>query len=443
MKIFSVSELNLKVGALLQNSFEHPIMIKGEVTGTRKYPNGNQYCRLSENSGLKLYAVDCAILSWENTQKINITDYENLEVLITGEVNLYQPNGKFQIKIHEIVEYGEGFLKKKIEQVRKKLESEGLFEHKKEIPSFPEIIGVVTSQQGDALHDVTTIIKKRYPVAKVFIYPSTVQGEMAARSIIKQIKHANSDNEADVLLIVRGGGSLQDLMPFNDEGVAREIYSSKIPIITGIGHQPDKTIADYVSDLAAETPTHAATSATPDKNDLYQRLAEIENLFLSQIKLKLEKSENLVKQTVTSLGVYNPEKIIKNMVVEYKNTLRRILNNFKNILGFVRDKNKNINLKINQSNKIIKQKILSLSERHVNIRRQLDFQILKIYEIKKQNFSGAFAEISNCNPKKILKKGYSIIRNKGRKIIKSKIEFDKAPIFSAEFHDGETLIKKR
>ena len=183
MKIFSVSELNLKVGVLLQDSFEHPIMIKGEVTGTRKYPNGNQYCRLSENSGLKLYAVDCAILSWENTQKINITDYENLEVLITGEVNLYQPNGKFQIKIHEIVEYGEGFLKKKIEQVRKKLESEGLFERKKEIPSFPKIIGVVTSQQGDALHDVTTIIKKRYPVAEVFIYPSTVQGEMAARSI--------------------------------------------------------------------------------------------------------------------------------------------------------------------------------------------------------------------------------------------------------------------
>ena len=265
MKIYSIKELNSKVGVALRDSFEHTIIIKGEITKAKKYPNGNQYCTLSENSGLKQYTVDCTILSWESTAKIDITDYDNSEVLITGKVDFYEAAGRFQIKILEIDEYGEGALRKKIERLKKKLENEGLFDRKREIPNFPKIIGVITSQQGDVLHDVTTIIKKRYPIAEIYIYPSTVQGEFAARSIVQQIRFANKNNEVDVLLIVRGGGSFQDLMPFNDEILAREIYSSKIPTITGIGHQPDITISDYVSDFHAETPTHAATKATKDK----------------------------------------------------------------------------------------------------------------------------------------------------------------------------------
>ena len=175
-------------------SFSYCELPNNQITKAKKYPNGNQYCTLSENSGLKQYTVDCAILSWESTQKIDITDYDNSEVLITGKVDFYEAAGRFQIKILEIDEYGEGALRKKIERLRKKLGNEGMFERKREIPNFPKIIGVITSQQGDVLHDVTTIIKKRYPIAEVYLYPSSVQGELAARSIIKQIKLANEDD---------------------------------------------------------------------------------------------------------------------------------------------------------------------------------------------------------------------------------------------------------
>ena len=443
MKIFSIKELNSKAGSALRDSFEHTIMIKGEITKAKKYPNGNQYCTLSENSGLKQYTVDCAILSWESTQKIDITDYDNSEVLITGKVDFYEAAGRFQIKILEIDEYGEGALRKKIERLRKKLGNEGMFERKREIPNFPKIIGVITSQQGDVLHDVTTIIKKRYPIAEVYLYPSSVQGELAARSIIKQIKLANVDDKADVLLIVRGGGSFQDLMPFNDEALAREIYSSEIPTITGIGHQPDITIADYVSDFHAETPTHAATKATKDKNEIFYRIAEIEKNLFSQVKFKLKECQTLIKENILKIESYKPQKIIENMSFQYKDLISKLTSFTQIMLKNIKNDNKTTSSQLKNISKNIKHEIRNSSENLTGVHKQLNFVVWRAYKEKKQELSGLIAQTTNCNPKKILKKGYSIIKNNRGRIIKSKIEFDKVLAFSAEFHDGESLVKKR
>ncbi len=442
MKIFSIKELNSKVGILLREYFEHTIMIKGEITKAKKYPNGNQYCTLSENSGLKQYTVDCTILSWESTQKIDVTDYENSEVLITGRVDFYEATGRFQVKILEIDEYGEGALRKKIYRLRKKLESEGLFGRKREIPAFPKIIGVITSQQGDVLHDVTTIIKKRYPVAEIYVYPSSVQGELAAKSIIKQIKCANASNEVDVLLIVRGGGSFQDLMSFNDELLAREIYSSKIPIITGIGHQPDITIADYVSDFHAETPTHAATKATQDKNEILYRIAEMDKYLFSQVKFKFSTLGSLIKESILRIKSRRPKKIINDMLNNYHNSLNRLDNSVKNTLRRLKDENSSTYSQLNYVKTNISQKIKNSLGNCLGIYKHLLFVTSKAYEIKKQKLSDLTIQISHCNPKEILKKGYSIIKNNKGRIIKNKIEFDKVSVFSAEFHDGEVPVKK-
>ena len=441
MKIFTVSELNYKIEDTIDSFFKHPIMIKGEITGAKTARN-NQYCDLVEKTDEGSFAIPCAILAWENLQKINLTDYNSSTVLITGKVNFYRPFGKLSIKILEIELYGEGALKKKIELVRRKLEGEGLFDRKRKIPSFPKIIGLITSEEGDAVHDVSKQVRKRYPLAEIHLYPSLVQGDLASKNIIKQIKRINFDNKADVLLVVRGGGNLQNLMPFNDENLAREIYASNIPTITGIGHAPDITIADYICDLHTNTPTDAGISATPDKNELYQRLDNLEEVFIHKIESKIQECKNLTEQKIVSINSHNPENLIKELIIQHTRQSKKIEYCIKHSIHQIGENKKRINLGINQSRKRISQKFQTLAEKlHYQI-SNINQKVEYTYGMKKQKFSTFSCEISNSNPKKILKKGYSIIRNKGRKIIKSKIEFNKEKTFSAEFHDGETIAEK-
>lgn len=442
MKIFTVSELNYKIGAAIDDSFKHPIMIKGEITGGRT-ANNNQYYDLVEKTDVGSFQIPLTILHWENPQNINLADYKDSTVLITGQVNFYKPFGKLSINVHEIELYGEGALKKKIEQVRKRLEQEGLFSRKRKIPSFPGIIALITSEEGDAVHDVIKQVRKRYPLAEIHLYPSLVQGDSAANSIIKQIKRINFDNQADVLLIVRGGGSLQNLMPFNDENLAREIYASNVPTVTGIGHAPDITIADYICDLHTNTPTDAGISVTPDKNELYQRFDNLEEAFIHKVESKIKACANLTEQKRILINSHNPLMLIKNFIDQHSKYLKKIEYSIKNSIYKMEENYKNINITTKQAKKGINLKIQTFLEK-------LNYKIINIvnnaeymYGLKKQKLLTFSSEISNCNPKKILKKGYSIIRDKDRKVIRSKKEFDKEKTFSAEFHDGQTVVEKQ
>ena len=291
----SVTELNTIMHDVVDAAFDYPVSVIGEINNAMISANGHEFFTLKDESS-SIRCIRYASLVFEK----NIIEYENKEVIITGDINYYVPQyGKEsfgQVIVSKIVEYGEGKLKEIIEATRKKLENEGLFEkeNKLTLPKFPMCIGVITSKDSDALQDVLSRLKDRFPISNIIIYPTLVQGKDAPKNIINQIKKANLDKLCDVLMLVRGGGSLEDLMCFNDEDLARIIYKSDIPTITGIGHQPDITIADYVADVSAETPTAAAERITPDKKDLLKNLIEYE-LHLS------EKSKSMLQNITLKL----------------------------------------------------------------------------------------------------------------------------------------------
>ena len=212
MKIYSVSELNLEARETLLSAFEYPISVKGEITDYRS-SKGHQYFKLRDQAGN--YTVDCVV--WKNTnQDIKISDYINMQVVANVKVDFYAGFGKFQLNVFEVSEFGDGFLKKEIERLKQSYQRRE-FLIIKNIPFFPNNIGVLTARDSHALKDVCSKLDERYPLANIFVYPSTVQGVSTYMSLIKQLKNINKDKKVDVILIVRGGGSLQDLMSFNDE----------------------------------------------------------------------------------------------------------------------------------------------------------------------------------------------------------------------------------
>ena len=232
---------------------------------------------------------------------------DGLKVLAKCSLQLYQKKGTYSLLVTNMREDGIGALYQNFLQLKEKLSKEGLFniEHKKKIPEYPENIGLVTSSTGDAMHDVVSTISKRYPIACVYLYPALVQGTDAPTSIINAIEKANREKRVDVLIVARGGGSIEDLSCFNDEKLARVIYNSEIPIISGVGHEADFTICDFVSDERAPTPTGAAVRATKDKNIIIQELNTLSERISSLTKRLLDTQINEYKQIVKNLELQN------------------------------------------------------------------------------------------------------------------------------------------
>jgi len=440
MKIFSIEELNSTLKDLVVNHFSYPITVKGEISNASKPINGHQYFKLSDENGFSKHSIKCMI--WKGTSQQIVQEYEDQEVLVTGKVTMYEATGECQIQVTEIKEYGEGALKKAIEDTRIKLEKEGLFENKKILPKYPQNIGIITSSGSDALHDVCSKLNSRYPIANIIIYPSLVQGKFAAKNIIKQIQKCNYDHYVDVILIVRGGGSLEDLMVFNDENLARAIYNSKLPTITGIGHKPDITIADYVSDVSMETPTAAAIHACPDKLYLIQRINEIDNHLTKSSKLRLNNINNTIHNFLLRIKTFNPKKMIEVMMSENKSISKNLKYIIKNNISNIRDANKINNSRLEKVQKIINLKIKKSSKDYKASERNLSKSTITILKEKKQKYKSLYSDLFSYNPVNMLKKGYSIIRKPTGEIIKNKDVIRDVKTFTAEFSDGIANIEK-
>lgn len=268
-EIFTVSELNSEVRQLLEENFGQ-IWIEGEISNFIAASSGHWYFSLKDEDA----QVRCAL--FKGSQRgIKFMPKNGMHVLLRARISLYEPRGDYQLIGSFMEERGEGKLRRQFEELKKKLEKAGWFDEdiKKELPEFPKQIGVVTSPTGAAIRDILHVLRRRYPCVPVIIYPTLVQGESAAPAIAKAIKTANERNECDILIVARGGGSLEDLWPFNEEITAKAIYDSKLPIISGVGHEVDFTIADFVADVRAPTPSAAAEIAVPDKSELLQQIA--------------------------------------------------------------------------------------------------------------------------------------------------------------------------
>lgn len=303
-EIYTVSQLNREIKLLLEGSFG-ALWVEGEISNFSMPSSGHWYFSLKDATA----QVRCAMFKPQN-RRLTLTPKDGMRVFAKARVSLYEGRGDFQLLIEHMEEAGVGKLRQEFEALKKRLQEAGLFDaiHKKPLPAFPNQIGVITSATGAAIRDILTALRRRYPIAPVIIYPTLVQGDTAAPAIVAAIQTANRRNECDVLLLTRGGGSLEDLWPFNDERVALAIHHSNIPIISGVGHEVDVTIADFVADVRAATPTAAAELATPDRTELLRTFNDAEKHVLRTMQKMLQHLQQQLHWTGKQLQMQHPKK---------------------------------------------------------------------------------------------------------------------------------------
>ena len=437
MKIYSVYELNTQARDAMLFAFQYPITVKGEISDYR-ISRGHQYFKLRDNNSN--HSVSCVV--WKgSSNSLNLSEYLHMEVIVTAKVDFYAGFGQFQLNIIELSEFSDGFIKKEIEKLKKKLSDDGVFDDKKDLPLYPQSIGVLTAHDSHALKDVCSKLNEKYPLSKLYIYPSTVQGELAPRSLIRQLKRINEDNIVDVVLIVRGGGSLQDLMAFNNEDLVRAISASKIPIITGIGHKPDVTLADYAADSAQETPTAAAIKSVPDCEVLKQDINYIEITLTTLSNNIISSLQNKLKSYLTILKIGRPIKVISNIANEFiqkRILLKKAIDNkiriYIEAIQNNRDRRKRFNKKV----------IADLYEHGVNIgnTQKLTRRILKSNLIAQTEILNLkMQQIKQINPDLLLRKGYAIVRDNNNKIIKSIDNITSQSDLEIQVYDGLIKVK--
>lgn len=270
--IFTVSELNRTVRTLLETGLPL-IQVEGEISNLARPASGHLYFSLKDEQA----QVRCAMFRNRN-QLLRFRPENGMHVILRARVSLYEARGEYQLIAEHMQEAGEGLLQRRFEALKARLQAEGLFDeaHKKPLPRLPRRIGVITSPTGAAVRDVLHVIRRRFPAIPVRIYPTTVQGEQATGDIIRALQLAGERRDCDVLLLVRGGGSLEDLWSYNEEAVARAVHACPVPVISGVGHETDVTIVDFVADRRAPTPSAAAEIATPDASEWLQRFAALQ-----------------------------------------------------------------------------------------------------------------------------------------------------------------------
>jgi exodeoxyribonuclease VII large subunit len=336
-QIFSVSEITKSVKFVLESSFEK-ISVEGEISNFKAHGSGHWYFNLKDEGAV----INCTMWKGINNY-VFFTPEDGIKVIVSGRITVFPPRGTYQLDIRSMKPAGIGELQLAFEKLKNKLQSEGLFdlEYKKSIPQFPKKIGLVTASDGAAIKDMISVAERRYPLVELVVVPTKVQGAGAAQDIVNSIKTLNSQKDIDVIIIARGGGSIEDLWAFNEEMVAYAIYNSKIPIISGVGHEIDFTIADFVSDLRAPTPSVAMELATPNKDELEEFIKNSATVIYDSVDSKIKEDKIFVKDIISSYPFKYPFEVIR------KNS--QILNQFSLILSkeidkFITNKRYKLNL---------------------------------------------------------------------------------------------------
>ena len=314
-KVLSVSELNSLLKDVLEGTFPS-IKIEGEISNYRPNSSGHLYFTLKDTT-----SQISAVMFRSNVMSLSFVPKDGVKVQCTGRITVYPPRGNYQILITKMEVAGEGDVLKMLEDRKRRLAMEGLFEsqRKRQLPVFPKTIGVVTSSTGAALRDILQITRRRNPCVSVIIFPALVQGDEAAPSIVKQINTANAYNMCDVLIVGRGGGSLEDLLPFSEEIVVRAIAASKIPVVSAVGHEIDWALSDYAADCRAPTPSAAAEIVVPQKIDILNNLQYLSNELYQEMTRRIDKMKSMVKQ-------FNPD----NMELKFRSIEQPLLSRLDN-----------------------------------------------------------------------------------------------------------------
>ncbi len=313
-EIISVSALNRYVKSILDSDSNiQSVYIKGQISNFKNhYQTGHFYFSLKDEK-----AQVRAVMFRSANQKLRFAPENDMSVIVRARVSIYEAGGDYQVYVDDMQPDGIGALAIAFEQLKKRLEAEGLFspEHKKAIPSYPRKVGVITSESGAAVRDIINIISRRYPPAEIVLYPVAVQGSTAAEQIARAIEYFNKTKAADVLIAGRGGGSIEDLWAFNEEAVARAVYASEIPVISAVGHETDYTICDYVSDLRAPTPSAAAELAVPDIRELRNIFATYGQMIYSGVSSRLDELRRKTESLRIRLVSKSPASAVENLML--------------------------------------------------------------------------------------------------------------------------------
>ncbi len=308
-QVFTITQINEYIRGVMDNDrLLNNVAVKGEISNYKLYPSGHHYFTLKDEQG----ALKCVMFKG-NALRMRFRPENGMKVIAMGKVSVYPRDGAYQLYCTGLVLDGVGDLYAAFEQLKSKLAAQGLFDpaHKQRLPQFPGVIGIVTSSAGAAVHDMLRILRKRYPLTKVFLLPVRVQGVEAPGEIASAIAYANHFKLCDLLIVGRGGGSIEDLWAFNDEVVARAIYNSKIPIISAVGHEPDVTISDFVADLRAATPSNGAELAVPDQDALRQTLDAMQSSMVTAMSRQLKAARQHLLVLAGSPALQSPEGYLK------------------------------------------------------------------------------------------------------------------------------------
>ena len=388
--VYTVGELTGEIKLVLENTYSE-ISVIGEISNFKAHRSGHWYFTLKDADAV----LNCTMWRGVNNY-VFFTPQEGMKVIANGRITVYPPRGSYQLDVRSMKPAGEGELQAAFERLKKKLAAEGLFEEqfKKPLPRFPKKIGIVTAADGAAFQDMINTAKRRYPLVELVIAPARVQGEGAAEEIANGIKELNKRKDIDVIIIGRGGGSLEDLWAFNEEVVARAVFESRIPVISGVGHEIDFSISDFVADVRAATPTAAMELATPDRREIF---AFIQDFF------------------------YNAEADILQKINNYRYDIKNILSGY----GFRRPGD------------LLQNKVQFLD----NLLYKIDAGIEKKLTFEKNRLAILNGILEANNSDKILKKGYTIVKQENKIITRSK-NFESGKEFQIKFFDGEVGIKK-
>ena len=409
----TISELTRYIKGIIDNNeFLNKVYIKGEISNFKNHTRGHYYFTLKDEKS-RVNAVMFA----SSVKNIKFMPNDGMKVLVTGRISVYEATGGYQIYVYDMVEDGVGNLYVAFEQLKEKLGKEGLFDvaHKKKIRKVPRKIGIITASTGAAIKDILTTIKRRFPVCETILFPSLVQGEKAKEDIVRNIELANT-YDLDTLIVGRGGGSIEDLWPFNEEIVARAIYNSKIPVISAVGHEIDYTIADFVADLRAPTPTAAAELAVPDITTILS--------YLDTAKVRSSNAiSNLCDSKRMLLNKLEDSYILKRPMAIYEAKEQKLDNLIDNLRNAI---NKKIEIK--------KVKLFELTNSYVFYNPDI------VLGVKRNNLENVIHKLEILNPLNTLKRGYTITRFNDKIITNASI-VKKDDIITVEFVDGVVKSK--
>ncbi len=405
-RIFTVSELTQDIKKLLETGFD-AVWVKGEVSSFKSPSSGHFYFSLKDEKTL----LNCVMFRFR-AQSLSFRIEDGLEMICGGRITLYEPRGSYQLLVDVIEPVGRGALQLRFEQLKEKLDREGLFEkaHKKSIPYLPQKIALITSPTGAVIQDMLQIIGRRFPNVEILLIPVSVQGEKAAPEIVRALHVVNEIAEHDVIILGRGGGSLEDLWAFNEEIVARAIFASQIPVVSAVGHEVDFTIADFVADLRAPTPSAAAELVVKNKSDLNNLLLNL----LQRLHQSYLKTIHIQKNTLSILSgrLINPKRKLEDWRLRLSDLEEHLIYTlFQNL--------KNAKSRLNQ------------------ISPKLSTQIQIFLERKRKHIEQLSAVLKNLNPLAILERGYSITQTKDHAIIRKANETQEGDLITIRLSQGQ------